>query len=25
VHLGSIAGTPLRFLPMPYPLDAIDV
>ena len=24
VHLGSAAGAPLRFLPMPYSLDAID-
>jgi folate-binding protein YgfZ len=25
VHLGSAGGAPLRLLPMPYPLDAIDV
>lgn len=25
VRLGSAAGAPLRFQPMPYPLDAIDV
>jgi len=24
VRLGSAAGAPLRFLPMPYSLDAID-
>jgi hypothetical protein len=25
VHLGSAAGAPLRFLPMPYPLDALEL
>jgi len=25
VHLGSAAGAPLRFLPMPYALDALDL
>jgi folate-binding protein YgfZ len=25
VHLGSAGGAKLRFLPMPYPLDALDV
>jgi folate-binding protein YgfZ len=25
VHLGSAGGTPLRFLPMPYPLDALEL
>jgi folate-binding protein YgfZ len=25
VHLGSSAGAPLRFLEMPYPLDALDL
>jgi folate-binding protein YgfZ len=25
VHVGSAAGAQLRFLPMPYPLDALDV
>ncbi|HEY0064843.1 MAG TPA: folate-binding protein [Telluria sp.] len=25
IHLGSATGTPLQLLPMPYPLDAIDV
>ncbi|HWJ96391.1 MAG TPA: folate-binding protein, partial [Telluria sp.] len=25
VRLGSAAGAPVRFLPMPYPLDALDV
>ena len=25
VHLGSAAGVPLRFLPMPYALDALDL
>jgi folate-binding Fe-S cluster repair protein YgfZ len=24
VHHGSAGGTPLRFLPLPYPLDAVD-
>jgi hypothetical protein len=25
IHLGSVGGAQLRFLPMPYPLDALDV
>jgi folate-binding protein YgfZ len=25
LHLGSATGTPLRLLPMPYPLDALDL
>ena len=25
VHLGSAAGAPVRFLPMPYPLDALEL